>query len=85
MLIYITLTNSLLSPLQVANFGSFMLLWTFLTALKSEDELDQKLARNTAGIVFCSTPHKGSPVAVLREITALLVWPTVEVQELKES
>lgn len=39
---------------------------------------------NTKSIVFYSTPHKGSRLANLSQATALLLWPSVEVQELRE-
>ncbi|XP_008212677.1 protein SERAC1 [Nasonia vitripennis] len=42
------------------------------------------LVRNTKGIVFYSTPHRGSHVAALNQTTQMLVWPSVEVQELRE-
>ncbi|KAL7303931.1 hypothetical protein TKK_0004049 [Trichogramma kaykai] len=42
------------------------------------------LVRNTKGIVFYSTPHQGSHVASLNQTTQMLVWPSVEVQELRE-
>lgn len=40
---------------------------------------------NTKGIIFYSTPHLGSRFANLSQTTALLLWPSVEVQELRES
>ena len=42
------------------------------------------LLRQTKGIVFYSTPHRGSHVAVFNQTTQMLVWPSVEVQELRE-
>ncbi|XP_014473260.1 PREDICTED: protein SERAC1-like isoform X2 [Dinoponera quadriceps] len=42
------------------------------------------ICRNTRAIVFYSTPHRGSHVAALKQTTQILVWPTVEVQELRE-
>ncbi|XP_074041003.1 protein SERAC1 isoform X2 [Leptinotarsa decemlineata] len=40
---------------------------------------------NTRGIVFYSTPHNGSRLANLSQATALLLWPSVEVRELREN
>lgn len=42
------------------------------------------ICKNTRAIVFYSTPHRGSRVAALKQTTQMLVWPTVEVQELRE-
>ncbi|XP_078052257.1 protein SERAC1 isoform X3 [Augochlora pura] len=42
------------------------------------------ICKNTRGIIFYSTPHRGSRVAVLKQATQMLVWPSVEVQELRE-
>ncbi|KZC14051.1 PREDICTED: protein SERAC1-like [Dufourea novaeangliae] len=42
------------------------------------------ICKNTRGIIFYSTPHRGSRVAVLTQTTQMLVWPSVEVQELRE-
>lgn len=42
------------------------------------------ICKNTRAIIFYSTPHRGSHVAALKQATQMLVWPTVEVQELRE-
>ncbi|KAG7189606.1 hypothetical protein KM043_017290 [Ampulex compressa] len=42
------------------------------------------ICKNTRGILFYSTPHRGSHVAVLAQTTQMLVWPSIEVQELRE-
>ncbi|XP_076619639.1 protein SERAC1 [Colletes latitarsis] len=42
------------------------------------------ICKNTRGIIFYSTPHRGSRVAVLTQTTQMLVWPSIEVQELRE-
>ncbi|XP_034940512.1 protein SERAC1-like [Chelonus insularis] len=49
---------------------------------KAEDK--HKFCENTKGIIFYSTPHRGSHVAALKQTTQMLVWPSVEVQELRE-
>ncbi|XP_008546833.1 protein SERAC1 [Microplitis demolitor] len=43
-----------------------------------------RLCDNTKGIIFYSTPHRGSHVATLKQTTQMLLWPSVEVQELRE-
>lgn len=42
------------------------------------------ICKNTRGIVFYSTPHRGSRVAAIKQTVQMLVWPSVEVQELRE-
>ncbi|XP_076659102.1 protein SERAC1 isoform X4 [Halictus rubicundus] len=42
------------------------------------------ICKNTRGIIFYSTPHRGSRMAVLKQATQMLLWPSVEVQELRE-
>lgn len=42
------------------------------------------LCKNTKGIIFYSTPHRGSQVAALKQTTQLFVWPSIEVQELRK-
>ncbi|XP_025158727.1 protein SERAC1 isoform X2 [Harpegnathos saltator] len=42
------------------------------------------ICKNTRAIVFYSTPHRGSRVAALKQTMQMLIWPTVEVQELRE-
>ncbi|XP_054013372.1 protein SERAC1 [Hylaeus anthracinus] len=42
------------------------------------------ICKNTRSIIFYSTPHRGSRVAVLTQTTQMLVWPSMEVQELRE-
>ncbi|XP_031826616.1 protein SERAC1 isoform X2 [Nomia melanderi] len=44
----------------------------------------KNICKNTRGIIFYSTPHRGSRVAVLKHTTQMLLWPSVEVQELRE-
>lgn len=40
--------------------------------------------KNTKGVVFYSTPHVGSSVAKFNPASALVIWPSVEVQELQK-
>ncbi|CAK9797149.1 Protein SERAC1 [Anthophora quadrimaculata] len=42
------------------------------------------ICKNTRGIIFYSTPHQGSRVATLKQTVRMVVWPSVEVQELRE-
>lgn len=54
----------------------------FVTEWKSGDK--NGMCRNTRGIIFYSTPHRGSRVAALKQTTQMFVWPSIEVQELRE-
>lgn len=49
---------------------------------KTGDKHD--ICKNTKAILFYGTPHRGSHLAALKQTTQMLVWPTVEVQELHE-
>ncbi|XP_017795657.1 PREDICTED: protein SERAC1 [Habropoda laboriosa] len=49
---------------------------------KNGDKND--ICKNTRAIIFYSTPHLGSRVAALKQTTQMVVWPSVEVQELRE-
>ena len=54
-------------------------------ACRDGDEKARGLYDNTKAVVFYSVPHRGSPVASLSHASQLLLWPSVEVQELRES
>ncbi|XP_031359152.1 protein SERAC1-like [Photinus pyralis] len=57
------------------------LLWK---AWESNSKRARKLCLNSKGIVFYSTPHIGSRIANLNATASLLLWPSVEIQELRE-
>lgn len=42
------------------------------------------ICKMSKGIIFYSTPHQGSKVAALTQATEMLVWPSIEVKELRE-
>lgn len=52
-------------------------------ALTSDDDKIRNIAKNTRGIIFLGTPHKGSSIAKYSQQTALL-WPTIEVKDMEE-
>ncbi|EEB12320.1 ribonuclease p/mrp subunit, putative [Pediculus humanus corporis] len=45
----------------------------------------RSLLDQTKGIIFYSTPHKGSRLAALNTTSQMIVWPSIEVQELREN
>ncbi|XP_065171055.1 protein SERAC1-like isoform X2 [Atheta coriaria] len=53
-------------------------------ALKSKDPAMQSLGNQSKAIFFYSTPHTGSKTAILNQTTSYLVWPSMDVQELRE-
>ncbi|XP_018579066.1 protein SERAC1-like [Anoplophora glabripennis] len=57
----------------------------YFSAFQNEDPNVKNVCLNTKGIVFYSTPHFGSRIANLSQATALLLWPSVEVQELRQN
>jgi len=61
-----------------ANFPHF-------SAYHSNNPRLKNICLNTKGVVFYSTPHSGSKMANLSNAVSLVLWPSVEVQELKEN
>lgn len=53
-------------------------------SLSSTDKMKRAIAENTRAILFLGTPHKGSPVAKLKQHVQMIFSPTIEVQELRE-
>ncbi|XP_050512119.1 protein SERAC1 isoform X4 [Diabrotica virgifera virgifera] len=54
-------------------------------SFESEVPAIRNICLNTKAVIFYSTPHNGSTLANLSQATALLLWPSVEVQELREN
>lgn len=48
-------------------------------ALHSDDPKMQNLAKNSKGIVFLGTPHRGSPIARWKQHMQLILSPSIEV------
>lgn len=61
---------------------SLYVIITCVVEWKSGDK--NGICKNTKAILFYGTPHRGSHVAALKQATQMLLWPTVEVQELRE-
>lgn len=64
------------------SMGGLLVKRMLVNEWKNGDKND--ICKNTRGVIFYSTPHRGSRVAVLKQTTQMLVWPSVEVQELRE-
>ncbi|EDW04092.1 protein SERAC1 isoform X2 [Drosophila grimshawi] len=63
-------------------------LLTKLILLKSVDSVEpqvQQLAKNTKGIVFLGTPHRGSSIAKWKQHMQMILSPSIEVKEMEEN
>jgi len=65
------------------SMGGLIIKKMLTEAKESEDESMKKLAENTKGVVFYSTPHEGSKIADMGMMIRHFFFPTVEVQELE--
>lgn len=54
-------------------------------SLLSAEKSKRAIAENTRAIMFLGTPHKGSPVAKLKQHVQMIFSPTIEVKELREN
>ncbi|XP_072746379.1 protein SERAC1 [Anoplolepis gracilipes] len=87
-------SEEFVSKLTMANVGQRPLIWVghsmggllVKKMLVEEWKTGDKhgICKNTKAILFYGTPHRGSHVAALKQMTQMLVWPTIEVQELRE-
>lgn len=53
-------------------------------SLESADPKTRQIGENTRAILFLGTPHKGSPVAKLKQHVQMIFSPSIEVKELRE-
>ncbi|EGI57699.1 Protein SERAC1 [Acromyrmex echinatior] len=87
-------SEEFITKLTMANVGQRPLIWVahsmggllIKKMLVEEWKTGDKngICKNTKAILFYGTPHRGSHVAALKQTTQMLLWPTVEVQELRE-
>lgn len=54
-------------------------------SLESKDPHLRAIGENTRAILFLGTPHRGSPVAKLKQHVQMILSPTIEVKELREN
>ncbi|OAD56460.1 Protein SERAC1 [Eufriesea mexicana] len=64
------------------SMGGLLVKRMLVNEWKNGDQND--ICKNTRSIVFYSTPHRGSRVAALKQATQMVLWPSIEVQELRE-
>ncbi|XP_044259794.1 protein SERAC1 isoform X1 [Tribolium madens] len=67
------------------SMGGLMVKCLLNKASESSDKKIRDLYTNTRGLVFYSTPHFGSSVASFSQASALVIWPSIEVQELQKN
>nr|CAD7198721.1 unnamed protein product [Timema douglasi] len=89
-------SEELLKRLCRAGLGQRPLMWVghsmggllvksiLVKAWQSSDPELEGIWRNTRAVAFYSVPHRGSPLAALRQTTQFLLWPSTEVQELRQ-
>lgn len=54
-------------------------------AMDSERPEERAVADSTKAIMFLGTPHRGTPVAKLKQLSTMLLSPSVEVREMEEN
>eukprot|EP00088_Acartia_fossae_P009362 TRINITY_DN1451_c1_g1_i6.p1 TRINITY_DN1451_c1_g1~~TRINITY_DN1451_c1_g1_i6.p1 ORF type:complete len:285 (-),score=66.59 TRINITY_DN1451_c1_g1_i6:67-921(-) len=65
------------------SMGGLIIKKMLVSAQNSGNEELERLAENTKGVIFYSTPHEGSQIANLNSLVKYFFFPTVEVQELE--
>lgn len=66
------------------SMGGLIIKSIIVQAAQHTDPEVQNICKNTKGIIFLGTPHKGSPIAKLKQSTSAILWVSAEVQDMKE-
>uniref|UniRef100_A0A336M9E7 Protein SERAC1 n=1 Tax=Culicoides sonorensis TaxID=179676 RepID=A0A336M9E7_CULSO len=66
------------------SMGGLIIKSIIVQASQHPDENVQNICKNSKGIIFLGTPHKGSPVAKLKQSFSTILWVSAEVQDMKE-
>lgn len=66
------------------SMGGLIIKSIIVQASQHPDPNVQNICKNTKGIIFLGTPHKGSPIAKLKQTTSTILWVSAEVQDMKE-
>ncbi|KAH8262225.1 hypothetical protein KR038_002842, partial [Drosophila bunnanda] len=67
------------------SMGGLLTKLILIKSTDSEDPKVQQLAKNTRGIVFLGTPHRGSPIAKWKQHMQMILSPSIEVKEMEEN
>lgn len=90
-------SEKLLLYLQQAGLGKRPIVWIthsmggliakniLCKAFASTDPNIRQICTNTKALVFYSTPHMGSSLATLNQASQLVLWPSIEVNNLREN
>lgn len=86
-------SEEIMEKLKLAGVGQRPVIWVTHSMggllvkkilVKAWESGDRNICYQTKGIAFYSVPHLGSPLAELTQAMQLLLWPSVEVQELRK-
>jgi len=89
-------SDELLNALERAGVGSRPIVWVahsmggllvkqlLIKASKSTDPNTSAIVSNSKAVLMLSVPHGGSPVATLNPTARFLLYPSVEVEELRK-
>lgn len=64
--------------------GGILCKLILLKALSNPNDNIKNLAKNTKGIIFLGTPHRGSPIAKWKQHMQVIISPSIEVKEMEE-
>ncbi|CAD7080998.1 unnamed protein product [Hermetia illucens] len=67
------------------SMGGILCKHMLLKALDNPNSIVRRLAKNTKGIIFLGTPHRGSSIARWKQHMQVILSPSIEVKELEEN
>jgi len=67
------------------SMGGLLTKIMLLKSLDSTEQNVQQIAKNTRGIVFLGTPHRGSSIAKWKQHMQVILSPSIEVKEMEEN
>ncbi|XP_049812360.1 protein SERAC1 isoform X2 [Schistocerca nitens] len=86
-------SEEIMQKLKLAGVGQRPVIWVTHSMggllvkkilVRAWESGDRNICYKTKGIAFYSVPHLGSPLAELTQAMQILLWPSVEVQELRK-
>ncbi|XP_026844146.1 protein SERAC1 [Drosophila persimilis] len=67
------------------SMGGLLTKLMLLKSIDSHEPKVQQIAKNTKGIVFLGTPHRGSSIAKWQQHIQMILSPSIEVKEMEEN